>query len=422
MLLEQIDCPHCWTRFPAEDILAVAEDPTLVGDSRLGDYEQKRFLPTEFNEHGEPLDLRGRVCHRFACPNCHLNLPACVLEAPTLFMSIAGAPASGKSFYLAAATYNLPGQMLNGFSMNFTEPDPVMNERLIKDRDRLFINVTNSTVTLDKTQEPAAGLYYDDVDFDGVQTIYPKPFIFNISPRTNHPAHEDAAALMRTFCLYDNAGESYLPRAYADPITLPVTRHLARSAAIFFLFDPTQDARFVRAGNRPGDHNVERDNNAAPQHANANQEAVVAELIRRLRDYRHMNMRDRFQEPFIVIVSKADVWGSYAGVELDIEPIARMRSNNRIISALRAGMIREFSSKTRKFLLKNSPALIANVEGFADNVLYIPVSATGREPETDAKTGEIGFHPKDIKPKWVTVPFLYALARLIPDSVTILDR
>ena len=49
----------------------------------------------------------------------------------------------------------------------------------------------------------------------------------------------------RALGLYDNAGEHFLPGR--DTLGSPVTRHLARSRVLFFLFDPTQDPRFRKA-------------------------------------------------------------------------------------------------------------------------------------------------------------------------------
>ena len=50
-------------------------------------------------------------------------------------------------------------------------------------------------------------------------------------------------------------------------------------------------------------------------------------------------------------------------------------------------------------------------ESFASQVLYLPVSATGRSPERDPKTGALGFRPKDVKPVLVEVPLLYSMSR-----------
>ena len=58
-LLKEVICPHCWSSFRPEDVLWISEDLSLVGDDRLGESERVRFLPTEYDEYGTPLDARG---------------------------------------------------------------------------------------------------------------------------------------------------------------------------------------------------------------------------------------------------------------------------------------------------------------------------------------------------------------------------
>src|SRR5262245_48957002 len=106
-LLSRGNCPHCWERFATESLLWVSEHVDLLGDAKLGPDQGQRFLPTRFNVEGDALDAKGFACHTVACPHCHLAIPRCLLEMEPLFMSIAGAPASGKSFFLATMTWEL---------------------------------------------------------------------------------------------------------------------------------------------------------------------------------------------------------------------------------------------------------------------------------------------------------------------------
>jgi hypothetical protein len=78
------------------------------------------------------------------------------------------------------------------------------------------------------------------------------------------------------------------------------------------------------------------------------------------------------------------------------------------------------SRKVRELLWEHSPELVSAAEGFAKEVMYVPVSATGCPPVAD-KSGAIqGIRVRDVKPKWVEVPLLMVLARwskgLIPYS------
>ncbi|MFG0254478.1 MAG: exosortase [Rhodopirellula sp. JB053] len=45
------------------------------------------------------------------------------------------------------------------------------------------------------------------------------------------------------------------------------------------------------------------------------------------------------------------------------------------------------------------------------NWMTLPVSATGRRPELDPKSGQLGIRPKDIRPQWAEVSLIYLLAR-----------
>ncbi len=55
-LRSSVTCPHCWESYKPDDTLWVAEDPSLLGDERLGSDEQRRFLPDRFDVEGNAVD------------------------------------------------------------------------------------------------------------------------------------------------------------------------------------------------------------------------------------------------------------------------------------------------------------------------------------------------------------------------------
>jgi DNA-directed RNA polymerase subunit RPC12/RpoP len=57
-LLPKVTCPHCWHRFPPEQILWVSQHSELLGDLVLGPDAASRFLPTRFSTDGSALDRR----------------------------------------------------------------------------------------------------------------------------------------------------------------------------------------------------------------------------------------------------------------------------------------------------------------------------------------------------------------------------
>ena len=124
--------------------------------------------------------------------------------------------------------------------MSFSDADPVLNRQLNEYEDSLFLNSAPNKLSplaslIRKTEEQ--GELYDTVTY-GTQTVrYPRPFLFAMQPETGHPNADDAARLGRVVCLYDNAGESFQPGK--DVVGSPVTRHMAHSRVLYFVFDPT---------------------------------------------------------------------------------------------------------------------------------------------------------------------------------------
>lgn len=416
-LLKEVVCPHCWATFEPEDVLWIAEDPTLVGDDRLGESERIRFLPTEYDEFGTPVDARGATCRDMACPRCHLKIPAPALDSPPVFMSIVGAPACGKSYYLASSTWSLRRTLPSRFQIAFTDADPAMNHRIRQYESLQYEDGGRGLVRIDKTQEQ--GDLYDAVRIGEQTVVLPQPFVF-LAAKANEPSGDDpdSKSYSRMICLYDNAGESYLPSN--DLSSSPVTRHLLQSKCVFFLYDPTQDAQFRREYVRRYHDATLFDSSAKTTDAGivVSQEAIFVETARRIRSLRHMTTNDRFNDLLVVIVPKADVWARLSpnlAALLVKNPYSR-RSGSELYG-LRIDKVETASRETRELLSRLTPAFISTVESFAKDVVYIPVSATGVPPSVDAETNASGFRVEDMKPVWATAPMLYALSRLAPDLV-----
>lgn len=409
-LLKEIVCPHCWATFPPENVLWISEDLSLVGDERLGETERSRFLPTEYNEYGEPLDAKETPCRDMACPRCHLKIPASSLDSPSVFMSIVGAPGCGKSYYLASSTWSLRRVLPVKFKVNFTDADPAMNHRLQEYESLQFLNEGSGLVRIEKTEEQ--GDLYDAIRMGDQTIVLPQPFVFLATRADAEPsATAESESYSSLVCLYDNAGESYLPSN--DLASNPVTRHLSKSKCVFFLFDPTQDPRFRRALINVLGEASTIDESAAANRTPLRQETIFAETARRIRALRHMSTNERFEDLLVVIVSKADVWMKLSPSIVKIlskEPYSRASGSERY--GLRSDKIEAASAETRAMLQTLTPEFISDVEKFARNVLYIPVSATGVAPSFDSRTNSSGFRVEDMRPIWATAPMLYALNRL----------
>ena len=186
-----VTCPHCWERFPAEEILWISEHVDLLGDRLLGPEQQQRFLPSRFSLDGDAIDPRGMICRSLACPRCHLPVPRAMLELEPLFVSILGAPASGKSFFLTAMTWQLRALLPPAFGIAFTDADPAANRVLNECEESLFLNPRDSEVLplgslIRKTE--LQGELYDTVAFGQQLVSYPRPFLFVIQPQAGHPS------------------------------------------------------------------------------------------------------------------------------------------------------------------------------------------------------------------------------------------
>lgn len=406
-LRSRVTCPHCWNEFPPDRALWIAQHPDLVGDPRLGADQPQRFLPTRFNLQGAAIDARGFACHGLACPSCHLGVPRAMFEMRKMFLSILGSPASGKSYFLAAMTWRLRRVLPKYFAVGFNDADPALNHRLHEYESLQFLNPDQEAlVAIEKTE--TQGDLYDMVLFGDQAVSYPRPFMFSLLPLEGHPNLRSCAKVARSICVYDNAGESFLPGE--DASTSPVTRHLALSRVLMFLFDPTQDMRYRRlcSGKTADPQMMERAERLQRERA-VRQETILSEAAQRVRRYAGLTQSQKHDRPLIVVVTKFDSWKHLlAGATL---PDARVASPLDNHSALNLEGIEEVSMLLRRLLWKVSPEIVAAAESFASQVLYVPVSATGRGPEIDPHTGALGFRPKDMKPIWAEVPMLYALAR-----------
>lgn len=405
----RITCPHCWSIFPVENILWISEAPDLMGDSRLGESDKERFLPVQFDLAGNAMDRRGFHCKKLACPYCHLQIPRSFLETDSFFISIAGAPGSGKSYFLTAMTWNLRKTFPSNFSMMFSDADPEMNARLLDYETSQFMNDDESaTVKIEKTQEQ--GDLYNSVLVNNQNITYLQPFLFSLTPTSDHPNLENRSQISLSLSLYDNAGESYLPMRDSDSASLPVTRHLGKSHCIFFIYDLIQDSRFRSlCRNESNDPQLQKDTFEAFTRSPLRQEMVLSEVIKRTRSEMGLLSRDKYPYPFIVVVTKYDAWKELMPTFRERSPWARAFKSQKIIFL--DNMVQMASSTLRSLLKKVLPEMVTQIEDFASNVTYIPVSATGGPPVFNEKTQEWGFRVNNLKSIWVEVPLLYAISQ-----------
>jgi hypothetical protein len=339
-----------------------------------------------------------------------------------LFFSIFGAPASGKSFFLAAMSWELRQTLPLTFAIAFSDADPVSNRHLHEYEESLFSSGTPTNVVplvrlIRKTEEQ--GDLYDTVAFGAQAVSYPRPLLFALQPRPEHPNAEKSDRLSIVICLYDNAGESFLPGK--DTAANPVTRHMAQSRVLFFVFDPTQDSRFQ----------LQRDGHRLMQQSprTFRQEPILQEAAARIRRYAGIPQKQKHRRPLIVILTKFDEWSKMLGSASPASPWAAVDvprqskpGSSRRVFALDSTIVERQSRHAREALLKLTPEIVTAAEGFANEVIYIPVSAVGWKTQWSESSGQLAIRPMDTQPHWATVPFIYALYRSTPGLIPVIAR
>jgi hypothetical protein len=428
VLLRQVTCPHCWKTFHPEEVLWIAAHADLLGDPRLGPDQPQRFLPTRFNLDGNALDAHGFECQSLACPHCHLIIPRALLEMEPMFISILGTPACGKSYYLASLTWELRQVLPARFGLSITDIDPLINQPLTANEESLFLNPRATGYQylanlIGKTK--LQGEMYDTVAFGNHLVSYPRPYLFSLRPMPSHRQYAQAQQISRILCLYDNAGEHFQPGR--ETSASPVTQHLGRAELLLYLFDPTQDPRFQRLLTT-----------GSGADRGTRQDLILAEAATRIRRQLGLSQNTQHDRPLIVVLTKCDAWlhllsdmgvrggqlpldagvrGGQLPPDTDASPPWKGSAG---VYGLDGDRIEQRSAEVRALLQRVCPELPQVAEGFAREVLYVPVSALGHSPK--AERGGPAIRPGDIKPVWVTVPVLYGLYRWMRGLVAGLKR
>ena len=384
----------------------------------LGQEANKRFLPSRFDVSGFALDELGERCESVACPNCHLALPRSLCDTWPLFVSILGSPSSGKSYFLASAVWQAR-QKLSTFGVDFIDADPVANRVISRYEQKLFLNdAPNELVTIRKTER--TGDLYQRVRFsDDREVWFAKPFVFMMRPDPNHKygvKRESIRKHSRSLCLYDNAGEHFLPEA--DSELSPATDHLALSKTLLFVFDPLQHPRFREVARKHSS-----DPQLLPEFSGRRQDEILQEAAKRIRRKTNMPDTQRLDKRLVVVVNKYDVWRELVPA-LDLQklkPYASSMGN----TYLNHSTIQKVSKFTEKLLKKLCPELVSAANSFSTDVTYIPSSPIGGSPEqvasnSDSERKLLGVRPKNVDPIWPEVPLLYAIScsgsKLVPQA------
>jgi len=395
---QRVTCPHCWFSFSPEHVKYIAQHEDLFGDPVAGFDAPLRFLPTRFSPRGHALDPKGVECQDIACPRCHLQLPRSVLFLDQRLISIIGAPSSGKSYYLAASIYGLRTQLTRNFAVSFMDADASSNLILRDYESTLFMPADDSLpVALQKTD--LLGPLYNNVTIGNQEVRLAQPFFFDLGCLQNHPLYRRQHDRMnRLLVAYDNAGEHFEPNA--DSARAPGTRHLARSAAILFLYDPLQEYAFRRELTS-GDPQLK-------EKKPYRQDMILTTALKRVRDHLGLSPNEKTGKPLYIVVTKWDAWRDMLPDPGRGEPVIELGART---CGYDRNRVRKVSDKLRDLFMKLCPDIVATAETASDDIVWIPVSALGGSPFPHPETGHLVVKPREIKPVWVTAPFLDLLSR-----------
>ena len=394
-LVPSIHCPHCWAEFQPGQTRYISEHESLRGDPVLGDGERLRFLPSRFDAKGLALDPMGSTCTRLACVRCHLELPPSLAEVEQTIVSIVGAPACGKSVMLAAASFSLrSGLVVDG--LEFLDADTSLNDLTVELESSLFRSTTPNTPSMIAKTDLSGRLYRTFRSEDGFW-VAPKPQLFEMA----------RGGVRRVLCLYDNAGEHFLP-GREDPHE-PVTRHLGVSRALVFVVDPTQDQRVTqRLGGR--DAVAARGGGGS---AEQRQDLVLIEVANRVRRLRALSSKDRLPFRIVLALAKADIWSSIAPPEL-MSCFASMHGKPSV-AAPDCATLRIAHDACSTFLMKHMPELIATARALDAQFRIVPFSGLGNAPSRQSAAAGLTIRPRSVRPIWPAVPFIVALSEAEPE-------
>ena len=422
---KQVICPHCWHRFYTDQAKYISRHRELSDDTILGGGHQRRLAPDEVtrDHEGNVLDPKGwKVCEQ-ACPQCHLQIPNDLLQRRPLFISVVGAPRSGKTYLLTSIIHCLRKELPRHFGYVLEDSDSHEVNAFLKYERDLFAPSDPSKLTqLKKTWE--AGALYNTVTIDGLAVQLPKPFIFTLrSTESNPDAAKHRTVLRRNLVLYDNAGESFDFLKEQDARNR-VTQHLTCCDAVLFVYDPLQDPdlRTRLAGTTS-----EPDPQLTKAATTNRQELLLSEVVNRIRRHRNVPGDKKIKAILAVAVQKYDVWkglmphvqkqdAACGHAEIIDHTSVEMRPDLGI-HALDYQEVNAVSLLTRAFIHDQCPQFVASAEASFETVRYFPVSALGTSPEykedaqAAAQSDMLWVRPVNLQPFRVTHPVLWFLQR-----------
>jgi hypothetical protein len=313
---------------------------------------------------------------------------------PHRIISLIGAPSAGKSYYLAALTRVLQDRLPNDFRLAFKDGDPSGNMLLNQMRNTLFSAATPEEALIGKTA--LEGATYEKLPRLGRMVSLPRPFIYSIS----RPGQQRQEMSM---ILYDNAGEHFEPGI--DIHESPGAMHVANSAGLIFLFDPTANARFKAKLIGAEDPQFTLKGRVDQQ------DSILAEMETRIKRVLGLSQNQRIAAPLAFVVGKSDTWEKLLSSPL--EPVIKD-------FALDLKATQRNSDRVREVLVALCPGLVASAESLCSQICYFAASSFGHMPvviQTGPNKGRIAPDPQRLVPAHVEEPVYWLLHLSAPEMI-----
>ena len=403
---EPVFCPHCLHRFVKKEAKYIAQHPDLGTDNKLGNSGNSRVDKKSVRPKGISGNLMDRGGFRIfdrACPNCHLQIPVAILDKRPLFISIAGAPASGKTYLTTVMLHELRRILPKQFGLSVEYCDSLLIKSFTDLEEVLFNSEPSEPAYLPRTS--ARGTGNSIVKLEGIDVELSKPFLFSIQPTSDCVEKGGTLEdLRQNIAIYDTAGERFRPLADRNS-TLRTTEHLGVSDAILFVFDPLQDAGILKLlGNHP-DPQIRL---FRQEKQFERQDMILQSVIASARRFRNQPTGERLRIPLLVCVQKYDIWKGLLPNWAQTTGDSWRYFDSQGTSALDLTRVNQTSLHIRKFLEGFSPEFVAAAESSFTAVRYFPVSALGTSPSLDP-SGMLSIQPGNLKPIKVVDPLLWLL-------------
>lgn len=403
---KKVTCPHCWNPFFGDRAMYISQHEELYGDPILGDVPA-RISPHEVTQSRDDkvLDSKGWEMFERACPTCHLQIPLEVIADRPKFISIVGAPGSGKTYFLTVMLHQLRKTLAKQFRYTLDLCDTHDKQLLVANEQKLFDAVDPTVpVMLEKTQEQGGDLY-NTITLEGVSVQLPKPFMLTLRS-TSEEIQLPVQGRQLTMVLYDNAGESF--QFDKDTGQNRSTRHLGESDAVLFAYDPLLEPEM-----RMRLASVSNDPQLTTNARSARQLDFLTTTIQRMRRHSKTSENQRLKASLAICVQKYDVWRSLVDHCVDDQgrPVIDATSIEYFVqhgvAALDITEINIVSQIIRSILQDVSPEFVSKAEANFERVRYFPVSSLGQSPKLDGPFLKIA--PLDLQPFRVDHPALWLM-------------